>query len=162
MTTFHLIHVVVGAVLAAVNFWGLMDETSRAFFNSIVGLVVLAYNAYYLFIRQKSMTGQIGFMTHSFSLPSFCYVLSVLNTFKVHLAAGGTPFPASSCRSPGRLFPVPCPRWYSACRPKNGPRMENQTPSRSAVSALNGTPCSCRVTPNGTTHTQDLSDQRIC
>jgi len=49
LTTFHLIHVVVGAVLAAVNFWGLMDETSRAFFNSIVGLVVLAYNAYYLF-----------------------------------------------------------------------------------------------------------------
>jgi hypothetical protein len=53
MTTFHLIHVVVGAVLAAVNFWGLMDDTSRNFFNSIVGLVVLAYNAYYLFIKQN-------------------------------------------------------------------------------------------------------------
>ncbi|MGI6698588.1 MAG: hypothetical protein ACOX3Y_08355 [Clostridia bacterium] len=53
LTTFHVIHVVVGAILAAVNFWGLMDETSRAFFNSIVGLVVLAYNAYYLFVRQN-------------------------------------------------------------------------------------------------------------
>ncbi|HOO11961.1 MAG TPA: hypothetical protein PK684_03295 [Bacillota bacterium] len=53
MTTFHVIHVVVGAVLAAVNFWGLMDESSRASFNSIVGLVVLAYNAYYLFVRQN-------------------------------------------------------------------------------------------------------------
>lgn len=53
LTTFHLIHVVVGAVLAAVNFWGLMDETNRSFFNSIVGLVVLAYNAYYLFVRQN-------------------------------------------------------------------------------------------------------------
>lgn len=53
LTTFHVIHVVVGAVLAAVNFWGLMDETSRAFFNSIVGLVVLGYNAYYLFVRQN-------------------------------------------------------------------------------------------------------------
>jgi hypothetical protein len=48
-----VIHVVVGAVLAAVNFWGLMDESSRASFNSIVGLVVLAYNAYYLFVRQN-------------------------------------------------------------------------------------------------------------
>jgi heme/copper-type cytochrome/quinol oxidase subunit 3 len=53
LTTFHVIHVVVGAVLAAVNFWGLMDESSRASFNSIVGLVVLAYNAYYLFVRQN-------------------------------------------------------------------------------------------------------------
>lgn len=53
MTTFHLIHVVVGAALAAVNYWDMMDATSRTFFNSIVGLVVLAYNAYYLFARQN-------------------------------------------------------------------------------------------------------------
>ncbi len=53
MTTFHLIHVVVGAVLAVVNYWNIMDVTSRTYFNSIVGLVVLAYNAYYLFGRQN-------------------------------------------------------------------------------------------------------------
>ncbi len=53
MTTFHMIHVIVGAALAVVNYWNIMDVTSRTFFNSIVGLVVLAYNAYYLFGRQN-------------------------------------------------------------------------------------------------------------
>jgi heme/copper-type cytochrome/quinol oxidase subunit 3 len=53
LTTFHLIHIVVGAVLAGVNFWNILDPTTRAYFNAIIGLVVLAYNAYYLFGRNN-------------------------------------------------------------------------------------------------------------
>jgi hypothetical protein len=53
LTTFHLIHLVVGAALAAVNFWDILDPDSRSFFNAIIGLVVFAYNAYYLFARNN-------------------------------------------------------------------------------------------------------------
>jgi len=53
LTTFHLIHVVVGAVLAGVNFWNMFDPTTRAYLNAIIGLVVLVYNAYYLFGRDN-------------------------------------------------------------------------------------------------------------
>jgi len=53
LTTFHLIHVVVGGVLALINFYNVLDPTSRAYFNAIIGLVVLAYNAYFLFVKNN-------------------------------------------------------------------------------------------------------------
>lgn len=54
MTTFHLIHVVVGGALALINFYNILDPTSRAYFNAIIGLVVLAYNAYFLFVKSNT------------------------------------------------------------------------------------------------------------
>lgn len=53
MATFHLIHLVVGAALAVVNFFNMLDDTTRAYFNAIIGVVVLAYNAYFLFAKSN-------------------------------------------------------------------------------------------------------------
>lgn len=57
MATFHLIHLVVGAALAVVNFFNMLDDTTRAYFNAIIGVVVLAYNAYFLFAKSNVDVG---------------------------------------------------------------------------------------------------------
>jgi len=53
MTTFHIIHVIVGIWLALVNFTPVLAPTTLAFNNVILGIVVALYNAYYLFAKKN-------------------------------------------------------------------------------------------------------------
>jgi hypothetical protein len=53
MTTFHVIHVVVGLWLALVNMTDVLTGTTLAWNNFILGLVVAVYNIYYLFARKN-------------------------------------------------------------------------------------------------------------
>ncbi len=53
MTTFHVIHIVVGLWLALVNVTNILTDTTLAWNNLILGLVVAAYNLYYLFARRN-------------------------------------------------------------------------------------------------------------
>ncbi len=48
MTTFHIIHILIGAWLAFVNFFPVLDDRSLLLSNAILGLVVLAYNVYFV------------------------------------------------------------------------------------------------------------------
>lgn len=49
MTTFHIIHIVVGLWLALVNVTNLLTPSTLAWNNLILGLIVAGYNVYYLF-----------------------------------------------------------------------------------------------------------------
>ncbi|NPV44446.1 MAG: hypothetical protein HPY70_10815 [Firmicutes bacterium] len=51
MTTFHIIHIVVGAWLAFINYTRMLDPSTLAWNNIILGIVVAVYNAYYLFAK---------------------------------------------------------------------------------------------------------------
>lgn len=53
VTTFHIIHIIVGAWLIISPNLGVFDTMTRGLFwnNVIVGAVVALYNAYYLFAR---------------------------------------------------------------------------------------------------------------
>ncbi|MGI6328820.1 MAG: hypothetical protein ACOX1I_07755 [Dethiobacteria bacterium] len=53
MTTFHIIHLIVGIWLAIVNFSPVMSSTTLAWNNVIIGVIVAVYNAYYLFARKN-------------------------------------------------------------------------------------------------------------
>ncbi len=53
LTTFHAIHIIVGLWIALVNFTDILAATTLAWNNFILGLVVAAYNAYYLFARKN-------------------------------------------------------------------------------------------------------------
>lgn len=53
MTTFHVIHIVVGAWLALVNVTNIMTGTTLAWNNFLIGLVVAVYNIYYLFASKN-------------------------------------------------------------------------------------------------------------
>ena len=53
MTTFHLIHVVVGLWLALVNFTNILGSTALVWNNFLLGLIVAGYNVYYLFARKN-------------------------------------------------------------------------------------------------------------
>ncbi len=54
MTTFHAIHIIVGAWLVLSPFTGLLDTAQSVFWNNvIIGAVVALYNIYYLFLRQN-------------------------------------------------------------------------------------------------------------
>lgn len=53
MTTFHIIHLIVGIWLAIVNFTPIMSPTTLAANNIILGIIVALYNAYYLFARRN-------------------------------------------------------------------------------------------------------------
>jgi len=53
MTTFHIIHIIVGIWLAIVNFTPIMEPTSLAWNNIILGVIVAVYNAFYLFGRKS-------------------------------------------------------------------------------------------------------------
>ncbi len=52
MTTFFTIHLILGIWLAIVNFTPVMDVSSLAINNVIVGAIIAIYNAYYLFARR--------------------------------------------------------------------------------------------------------------
>ena len=54
MTTFHAIHILVGAWLVLAPFTGLLDTATAVFWNNvIIGAVVALYNIYFLFLRQN-------------------------------------------------------------------------------------------------------------
>jgi len=53
MTTFHLIHIVVGAWLAIVNFTNILTPTTLLGNNVVLGIVVALYNAYFLFVKSN-------------------------------------------------------------------------------------------------------------
>lgn len=53
MTTFHIIHLLVGIWLAFANFSNIMPPASLATNNIILGVVVALYNAYYLFAQRS-------------------------------------------------------------------------------------------------------------
>lgn len=53
MTTFHVVHIVVGLWLALVNVTNMMTATTLAWNNFLLGLVVAGYNIYYLFARKN-------------------------------------------------------------------------------------------------------------
>lgn len=53
MTTFHIIHIAVGLWLALVNATTILTGSSLLWNNVILGLVVAAYNVYYLFARKN-------------------------------------------------------------------------------------------------------------
>ena len=52
MTTFLTIHLILGIWLAIVNFTPIMEASSLAINNVIVGVIIAVYNAYYLFARR--------------------------------------------------------------------------------------------------------------
>ena len=54
MTTFHWIHIIVGAWLAFVNFMPVLEEGMLMINNAIIGIIVAIYNAYYLFAKNNS------------------------------------------------------------------------------------------------------------
>ena len=53
MTTFLIIHVIVGLWLALVNFSDILSTEALVWNNFILGLVVAAYNLYYLFAKRN-------------------------------------------------------------------------------------------------------------
>ncbi|HOL16308.1 MAG TPA: hypothetical protein PLZ49_08990 [Bacillota bacterium] len=53
MTTFHVIHIVVGLWLALVNATNILTESTLAWNNLVLGLIVAGYNVYYLFARKN-------------------------------------------------------------------------------------------------------------
>ncbi len=53
MSTFHIIHIVVGAWLAIVNFTDILAPATLLGNNVIFGIVVALYNAYFLFIKSN-------------------------------------------------------------------------------------------------------------
>jgi len=57
LTTFHIIHIVVGLWLALVNLTDILAPVTLAWNNFILGLVVAGYNAYYLFVRSNVDVG---------------------------------------------------------------------------------------------------------
>ncbi len=57
MTTFHIVHIVVGIWLALVNFTNILTGTTLAWNNFLLGVVVAGYNIYYL-LAQKNVDVQ--------------------------------------------------------------------------------------------------------
>ncbi len=53
MTTFHVIHIVVGLWLALVNVTNILTPTTLAWNNLVLGLIVAGYNVYYLLARKN-------------------------------------------------------------------------------------------------------------
>ncbi|NLM45507.1 MAG: hypothetical protein GX200_01705 [Firmicutes bacterium] len=54
MTTFHWIHIIVGAWLAFVNFIPVLDERMLMINNAVIGIIVAIYNAYFLFAKDNT------------------------------------------------------------------------------------------------------------
>lgn len=53
MTTFHVIHIILGAWLAIVNYSGMLSSTALFWNNIILGIVIAAYNVYFLFLKEN-------------------------------------------------------------------------------------------------------------
>ncbi|NLZ28397.1 MAG: hypothetical protein GX887_05470, partial [Firmicutes bacterium] len=47
LTTFHIIHIVIGLWIALVNFTDVLPPTTLAWNNFLLGLIIAAYNAYH-------------------------------------------------------------------------------------------------------------------
>ncbi|NLZ39362.1 MAG: hypothetical protein GX893_07135 [Firmicutes bacterium] len=54
MTTFHWIHILVGAWLALVNYMSLLSSEQLMLNNVIIGIIVAIYNAYFLFVKNNT------------------------------------------------------------------------------------------------------------
>ncbi|MBS4022506.1 MAG: hypothetical protein KGZ79_08795 [Dethiobacter sp.] len=54
MTTFHWVHIIVGAWLAFVNFMPFLAPNTLLINNVVIGLVVLIYNVYMLFAKNNT------------------------------------------------------------------------------------------------------------
>ncbi len=54
MTTFHWIHIVVGAWLAFVNFMPFLSPNTLMINNVVIGVVVAIYNIYMLFAKNNT------------------------------------------------------------------------------------------------------------
>jgi hypothetical protein len=54
MTTFHWIHIVVGAWLAFVNFMPILPNDLLMLNNVVIGIIVAIYNAYFLFAKNNT------------------------------------------------------------------------------------------------------------
>lgn len=52
MSTFFIIHLILGIWLALVNFTPMMAPSSLAINNVIVGVIIALYNAYFLFAKK--------------------------------------------------------------------------------------------------------------
>ncbi len=52
MTTFHIIHIIVGLWLALVNVTNILTPSTLAWNNLVLGLIIAGYNIYYLFARK--------------------------------------------------------------------------------------------------------------
>ncbi|NLI69541.1 MAG: hypothetical protein GX364_01565 [Firmicutes bacterium] len=57
LTTFHIIHIVIGLWIALVNFTDVLSPTTLAWNNFLLGLIIAAYNAYHLFARKDVGVG---------------------------------------------------------------------------------------------------------
>lgn len=57
MMTFHVVHIVIGLWLALVNVTGILAPTTLPWNNLILGLIIAAYNVYYL-LAQKDVDVQ--------------------------------------------------------------------------------------------------------
>lgn len=53
MSTFHIIHIVIGLWLALVNFANILNPNSLTWNNFILGLLVAGYNVFYLFAHKE-------------------------------------------------------------------------------------------------------------
>ncbi len=53
ITTFHLIHIILGLWLALANYTTILQSTTLAWNNLVIGLVIAVYNIYYLFARKE-------------------------------------------------------------------------------------------------------------
>ncbi|NLZ92786.1 MAG: hypothetical protein GX922_02020 [Firmicutes bacterium] len=53
MTTFHWIHIIVGAWLALVNFMEILPAELTMLNNVGIGIIVAIYNAYFLFAKNN-------------------------------------------------------------------------------------------------------------
>jgi len=53
MSTFFIIHLILGIWLAIVNFTPIMAPNSLAINNIVIGVLIAIYNAYYLLANRK-------------------------------------------------------------------------------------------------------------
>lgn len=53
MTTFHVIHIIVGAWLILSPYLNILDARSMTVNSAVIGAVVLLYNLWYLFARSN-------------------------------------------------------------------------------------------------------------
>ena len=72
MTTFHIIHLIVGIWLAIVNFSPVMSSTTLAWNNVIIGVIVAVYNAYYLFARKTWTSNNLRCAISRQVIPHYC------------------------------------------------------------------------------------------
>lgn len=52
-STFHIIHIVIGAWLALANVTNILMPSTLAWNNLVMGLIVAGYNLYYLFAHRN-------------------------------------------------------------------------------------------------------------